>query len=134
MYISFGTFVLLFLGKNEILYMFYFLYRFTVNLMCGLDTDCDDRPLHISVRFKINTVVRNIYHRNSWDTEERSGCFPFTMGKDFTMVIVVKRDSYEVSNAFFAIFCVIVNYYCEIAKYDKLQRMFRNKMKNFIPY
>ena len=76
--------------------------------MNGLDTELDDRPLHISVRFKINTVVRNIFHHSCWDTEERSGCFPFTMGKDFTMVIKVERSAYQVRTIFFAILNIIV--------------------------
>ena len=88
------------------------IYRFTVNLRtghCGIDwfDGESDHTLHISVRFKINTVVRNVYQDNAWGTEERNGPFPFAIGRAFTMVIAVERTAYKVRNIF--IFNIIMN-------------------------
>ena len=73
-----------------------------MNLVTGLDSE-SDRTLHLSVRFAINTVVRNVYQRSSWGTEERGGPFPFAVGRTFTMVIKVERSAYKVKNDFYTL-------------------------------
>lgn len=74
---------------------FYVIYRFSINLLTGLDPN-SDRPLHISVRFHGRFVVRNALQQINWGPEERHGIFPFHTGKDFTMLILVDPAAYRV--------------------------------------
>lgn len=69
---------------------------FTVNLLTGFDPH-SDRPLHLSVRFQHHVVVRNTLQNNCWGAEEKHGLFPFTTGKDFTMLILVEPSAYRIA-------------------------------------
>lgn len=77
-------------------------YRFTVNLLTGLDQN-SDRPFHLSVRFHSRTAVRNALQQNNWGKEETHGLFPFATGKNFTMLILVDQAAYRVRKLCFII-------------------------------
>ncbi|GFT82006.1 galectin-4 [Nephila pilipes] len=70
--------------------------RFEINLLTGLDPS-SDRALHLSIRFDGRVVVRNAMERGAWGIEERQGIFPFTSGRDFTMMILVEFNGYRIA-------------------------------------
>lgn len=68
---------------------------FQINLCC--ENSDDDVALHLSVRFKNRTVVRNTLQEGSWETEEKDGPFPFASGEEFSLHILVQTDSYYIA-------------------------------------
>ncbi|KAG8173850.1 hypothetical protein JTE90_001688, partial [Oedothorax gibbosus] len=70
---------------------------FSINLLTGFDSIMSDRPLHISVRFDGRVAVRNHQEMNEWGPEERSGPFPFQMGHEFKLMILVENTSYRIA-------------------------------------
>ncbi|KAF8768485.1 Galectin-4 like protein [Argiope bruennichi] len=71
-------------------------HRFEVNLNTGFDPS-SDRALHISCRFDQHCVVRNSYERGCWSIEERQGSFPFSAGRDFTLMIMAEIGCYRIA-------------------------------------
>ncbi|GBN25553.1 Galectin-4 [Araneus ventricosus] len=69
-------------------------HRFEINLNTGFDSS-SDRALHISVRFDQHCVVRNSYERGCWSVEERNGSFPFSTGREFTLMIMAEMGFYR---------------------------------------
>ncbi|GIY37793.1 galectin-9 [Caerostris extrusa] len=70
--------------------------RFEINLMTGYDPS-SDRALHLSVRFDGRIVVRNSMERGAWGIEERQGIFPFSSGRDFTIMILAEISGYRIA-------------------------------------
>ncbi|CAL1288567.1 unnamed protein product [Larinioides sclopetarius] len=70
--------------------------RFEINLMAGYDQS-SDRVLHLSIRFDQHCVVRNHKQYDQWGPEERQGPFPFSFGRDFTMLIAAERTQYRIA-------------------------------------
>lgn len=52
---------------------------------------------HMSIRFNHKEVVRNTYRKGEWDSEEKGGPFPFALGKEFSVEIVVNLFAYQIS-------------------------------------
>lgn len=70
--------------------------RIGINLVTGFDPN-SDKALHLSIRFDQNCVVRNHQEYGQWGREERLGVFPFSIGRDFTMMIAVERNNYRIA-------------------------------------
>ncbi|CAL1288565.1 unnamed protein product [Larinioides sclopetarius] len=70
--------------------------RIGINLIAGYESS-SDRVLHLSIRFDQHCVVRNHRQYGEWGPEERQGPFPFSFGRDFTIVIAVERAKYRIA-------------------------------------
>ncbi|GBN98170.1 hypothetical protein AVEN_78941-1, partial [Araneus ventricosus] len=70
--------------------------RIEINLMTEFDLSAD-RALHLGIRFDQHCVVRNHKQYDQWGPEERQGPFPFSFGREFTMLIAAERTQYRVS-------------------------------------
>ncbi|CAL1288570.1 unnamed protein product [Larinioides sclopetarius] len=70
--------------------------RFEINLMTGFDMS-SDRTLHLGIRFDQRCVVRNHKQYDQWGPEERQGPFPFSFGRDFTMLILAEKTQYRIA-------------------------------------
>ncbi|CAL1294161.1 unnamed protein product, partial [Larinioides sclopetarius] len=70
--------------------------RFEINLNTGFDSS-SDRALHISVRFDQHCVVRNSYEMGCWNVEEKNGSFPFSTGREFTLMIMAEMGFYRIA-------------------------------------
>lgn len=68
---------------------------FQINL-CSEHSD-DIIALHLSVRFKSRTVVRNTFQEGKWEMEEKDGPFPFSSGEEFSVHILVQPDNYYIA-------------------------------------
>ncbi|GBL96167.1 hypothetical protein AVEN_123219-1 [Araneus ventricosus] len=56
-----------------------------------------DRALHLGIRFDQHCVVRNHKQYDQWGPEERQGPFPFSFGREFTMLIAAERTQYRIA-------------------------------------
>ncbi|KAF8781587.1 H(+)/Cl(-) exchange transporter 3 like protein [Argiope bruennichi] len=70
--------------------------RFEINLIAGFDSS-SDRVLHLSIRFDQHCVVRNHREYGRWGPEERQGAFPFSFGREFTLMIATERTKYRIA-------------------------------------
>ncbi|KAG9341389.1 hypothetical protein JZ751_019196 [Albula glossodonta] len=71
--------------------------RFHVNLQCGSQGRVDI-ALHFNPRYDRRTghVVCNTFTNTKWCTEERKNQAPIPRGSSFTLMFLVKRDSFAV--------------------------------------
>ncbi|GBN95933.1 Galectin-5, partial [Araneus ventricosus] len=70
--------------------------RIEINLMTEFDLSAD-RALHLGIRFDQHCVVRNHKQYDQWGPEERQGPFPFSFGREFTMLIAAERTQYRIA-------------------------------------
>lgn len=57
----------------------------------------ENMPLHMSMRFRDNVVVRNTKTNGRWGVEEREGGMPFKPGMPFVMTVFAQKDGFEVN-------------------------------------
>ncbi|CAD7088612.1 unnamed protein product [Hermetia illucens] len=90
--------------------------RFVINLQSGPITNPrDDTALHLSIRPRDQTIVRNTYTNKQWGAEERSGHCPIIPGRPYDIEIAVRLDC-------FAIFVNGRHYYkSKIRRYTSLE-------------
>lgn len=75
--------------------------NFAVNLACGKSTEADI-PLHISVRFHNESIIRNTLQEGSWGEEENdenllSAPNPIISGCYFKFYILVADDKFHIA-------------------------------------
>ncbi|KAI8744576.1 32 kDa beta-galactoside-binding lectin-like isoform X1 [Biomphalaria glabrata] len=69
--------------------------NFSVNLCYGHNLD-SNTPLHFNPRFGSKVVVRTHRLNGKWQTEERSGGFPFAQDSNFEIRIEVKQYEFAI--------------------------------------
>ena len=57
----------------------------------------DNIPLHMSIRFDEQVVVRNAKISETWKDEERDGGMPFQPGEDFSVTVFAQKGTFEVA-------------------------------------
>ncbi|XP_031639955.1 galectin-7-like [Contarinia nasturtii] len=73
-----------------------YINNFEISLSDSSNRNEHDIIFHMSVRINENVIVRNLLKNRLWGAEESNDGIPFQSGDEFKMVILIKRDTFEV--------------------------------------